>query len=87
MTKIELGNMDAKIKGAIHGVFAQFFDEIEKATGGEIQVEDLTINTYAVDVSVTMKPREDEERFGGTPQEKFTRGIEAGRYRHGTSKP
>ena len=58
---VRIGNMDVKIKQAIHKVFAEFFAQISEAADGAIVVEDLKVNTYAVDVSVTMKPREPED--------------------------
>ena len=64
MTTIDLGNMDVKIKQAIHKVFAEFFDRISEAADGAIVVEDLRVHTYAVDVSVTMKPREEDPGHG-----------------------
>ena len=64
---VRIGNMDVKVKQAIHKVFAEFFDQISEAADGAIVVEDLQVNTYAVDVSVTMKPREQEEEEAKQP--------------------
>ena len=58
---VKLGNVDEKVKEALHDVFAEIFDKISEATGGAIVVSDLKINTYAVDVSVIMKPREEDQ--------------------------
>jgi len=67
--KASLGNADARIRQALHVVFAEIFDEISEATSGEIVVEDLTIRGYTVDVSVTLRPR-------GSPEEEFTQEAE-----------
>ena len=85
MTKADLGNVDEKVREALHVIFAGIFDKICEATDGAIEVEDLRIVDYSVRLSVSLKPREDEDRFGGTPQEKFRRGIEKGRYRVGST--
>lgn len=50
--------LDDQIKDALHGIIAKAFDKIEEKT--DIQVEDLTIDTFAVSVSVTIKPKEEE---------------------------
>ena len=59
--RVDLGNVDEKVREALHDVFAEIFTRISEATDGLIVVSDLKIETYAVDVSVTMKPREPEE--------------------------
>lgn len=60
--KVDLGDVDSRIKAAIHRVMASTFDRIEEATGREILVEDLTVTDYSISVAVTLKAREPEEK-------------------------
>ena len=64
MTRAAWRTVDSELRQAIHDVLARVFDRITEETGGLIVVEDLKVNTYAVDVSVTMKPREEDPGHG-----------------------
>ena len=83
--RVDLGNVDEKIREALHDVFAEIFTQFSRATDGLIVIHDLKIDTYSVSVSVTMKPREEEPEEPVDPKDKFRRGIEKGGYRSGST--
>jgi len=51
-------DVESEVREALHDIFARFFEKIAEATGGVIEVEDLTVGTFSISISVTLKPRE-----------------------------
>jgi len=48
-------DLELELKEAVHVIMARYFDEIEEAAKGAFQVEDLTVKSVTISVSVTLK--------------------------------